>query len=219
MKKMTRGTRHLFGDEALDFQKVTESLIKTVTTWGYKPFYPSTLADQKLFVDKAGDEVLNQMYTFKDKGDRDLCLIPEVTAVVQNLYNEHWSKTLPKPIKLYYLTKCYRYERPQEGRYREFWQFGIELLGGEEDILVRDVLVNALYNVNPQAFENNIYKFNGKVKRGLNYYVEDGFEVEVPSLGAQKQIAGGGRYKEGIGWAIGVDRLLLALKNPLDKAE
>ena len=53
------------------------------------------------------------------------------------------------------------------------------------------------------------YKLNETVKRGLSYYVEDGFEVEVSSLGAQKQIAGGGRYKEGIGWAIGLDRLLL----------
>jgi hypothetical protein len=46
----------------------------------------------------------------------------------------------------------------------------------------------------------------------LTYYVEDGFEAEVTSLGAQKQVAGGGRYAEGIGWAIGVDRLMLALQ-------
>jgi histidyl-tRNA synthetase len=53
---------------------------------------------------------------------------------------------------------------------------------------------------------------NEKVKRGLGYYVEDGFEVECPNLGAQKQIAGGGRYDCGIGWAIGVDRLLFAME-------
>ena len=51
------------------------------------------------------------------------------------------------------------------------------------------------------------------VKRGLSYYTEDGFEVEVENLGAQKQIAGGGRYQQGIGWAIGVDRLILAEGN------
>jgi histidyl-tRNA synthetase len=56
------------------------------------------------------------------------------------------------------------------------------------------------------------YKFNDAVKRGLSYYTEYGFEVECASLGAQKQIAGGGAYNEGIGWAIGVDRLLLAEK-------
>jgi histidyl-tRNA synthetase len=57
------------------------------------------------------------------------------------------------------------------------------------------------------------YRFVPAVKRGLTYYVEDGFEVECDQLGAQKQIAGGGRYPEGIDWAIGLDRLLLAL-NP-----
>lgn len=48
------------------------------------------------------------------------------------------------------------------------------------------------------------------VKRGLSYYVEDGFEAVCEQLGAQKQVAGGGRYAEGIGWAIGMERLLLA---------
>lgn len=56
------------------------------------------------------------------------------------------------------------------------------------------------------------YEFDSSVKRGLGYYTEDGFEARCPQLGAQKQIAGGGRYAEGVGWAIGIDRLLLALR-------
>jgi histidyl-tRNA synthetase len=56
------------------------------------------------------------------------------------------------------------------------------------------------------------YRFVGSVKRGLTYYVEEGFEVECDNLGAQKQIAGGGSYKEGVGFAIGLERLLLAKK-------
>lgn len=57
------------------------------------------------------------------------------------------------------------------------------------------------------------YELDREVKRGLAYYVEDRFEAKCPALGAQKQIAGGGRYAEGIGWAIGLDRLLLALEH------
>jgi histidyl-tRNA synthetase len=56
------------------------------------------------------------------------------------------------------------------------------------------------------------YSFDANVKRGLGYYVEDGFEARSAQLGAQQQIAGGGRYAEGVGWAIGLDRLLLALE-------
>ena len=112
---------------------------------GFKLFIPSSLSEQKTFIDKAGEEILGQMYTFKDKGDRDICLIPEVTAIVQKVYNEEWINSLPKPIKLYYLTRCYRYERPQVGRWREFWQFGVEILGdktGKDTEEVKKLLKN-----------------------------------------------------------------------------
>src|SRR5581483_4516782 len=69
-------------------------------------------------------------YTFKDKGDRDVCLRPELTAPVMRYYVNELSHE-PKPLKLYYYGPCFRYEEPQEGRYREFWQFGLELLGPE----------------------------------------------------------------------------------------
>lgn len=59
------------------------------------------------------------------------------------------------------------------------------------------------------SYQTNDYTVERSVKRGLSYYVEDGFEILVPSLGAQKQVVGGGRYKQGIGFAIGFDRLML----------
>lgn len=162
---------------------------------------------QDTFIQKAGPEIVNQLWAFKDKGGRPVTLIPEVTGIIQEQYRKTWEKSLPKPIRLFYVNRCYRYERPQAGRYREFTQFGIELLGGKapNDIQeVKDLLIKVLDEVGVD------YKFVDSVKRGLTYYVEDGFEVECAKLGAQKQIAGGGRYAEGIGWAIGIDRLLLA---------
>lgn len=166
--------------------------------------------EQQTFIDKAGPEIINQMWAFQDKGDRPVCLIPEVTGLVQELWRDEWSKA-NQPRKLFYVNRCYRYERPQAGRYREFTQFGVELLGGDsaED---RNEVIQALQKC-LDAFPGLSYKVNDLVKRGLSYYTEDGFEVECEQLGAQKQIAGGGRYAEGIGWAIGVDRLLLALKS------
>jgi len=149
------------------------------------------------------------MYAFKDKGDRDICLLPEATAVIQKMFNEEWNLMMKKPVKVFYVQKCYRYERPQAGRYREFTQFGVERLGGnrEEGKVEVFKLLKGCLDLFPID-----YKFNESVKRGLNYYIEDGFEVEVESLGAQKQIAGGGGYKEGIGWAIGLDRMLMSYK-------
>ena len=58
----------------------------------------------------------------------------------------------------------------------------------------------------------NEYEVNESVKRGLSYYITEGFEISIPSLGAQKQVVGAGQYKEGIGFAVGFDRLMLKYK-------
>ncbi len=167
------------------------------------------LWEQQTFIDKGGPEIVQQMYAFQDKKQRPICLIPEVTGLVQETYKEEWSKRERGPKRVFYVARCYRYERPQAGRYREFTQVGIELLGGnapsdrqEVERLLREALDRTGVR----------YELDGEVKRGLGYYVEDGFEARCPELGAQQQIAGGGRYAEGIGWAIGLDRLVLALE-------
>lgn len=171
----------------------------------YEEIIVPSLWEQQTFKDKAGPEILNQMWSFQDKGGRDVCLIPEVTGVIQELYRNEWEKARPKPIRLFYVSRCYRYDRPQLGRYREFTQIGVECLGGKDNKQeVIDLLTGCL-----DLFKID-YKLVPLVKRGLAYYLEEGFEVECEKLGAQKQIAGGGKYAEGIGWAIGLDRLLLA---------
>lgn len=131
------------------------------------------------------------------------------------MWNESWSTKYKWPLKVFYIQRCYRYERPQAGRYREFTQAGVEILGGREGD--RELALSSL-NTTLDTFQVP-YIVNDAVKRGLTYYVEDGFEAEVSYLGAQKQIAGGGRYKEGIGWAIGVDRLMLAIQKRANVAE
>lgn len=143
------------------------------------------------------------MYTFPDKKGRQLCLRPEGTATCQLLADSVWNRV--RDAKLWYQTTCWRYEKPQAGRYREFTQFGIELLNPK--IISRDSLLT-LAETMIQAFTSK-YTINKAVKRGLAYYVEDGFEISCPDLGAQKQVCGGGAYKQGYGFAFGVDRLML----------
>jgi histidyl-tRNA synthetase len=166
-----------------------------------------------MWVDKAGPEITRQMWTFDGKGENPdrYALAPEITGIAQKLYRENWSKALPKPVKLWYLTRCYRYERPQAGRLREFWQFGVERLGPytENDIeetygLLREVLKATL--------PDDAYSIETGMQRGLAYYTRQDRNIEAvcPLLGAQKQLAGGGTYEEGVGWAIGIERLLLA---------
>jgi histidyl-tRNA synthetase len=176
---------------------------------GYEELIVPAIWGQQTFIEKAGPEVVNQMYAFGDKKGRPICLVPEITGIIQDQWRAGWSRSERKPCRVFYVARCYRYERPQDGRYREFTQVGVELLGGKAPDDRREVehlLVALLDGVGVE------YELDRGVKRGLAYYVEDGFEARCSKLGAQKQIAGGGRYSEGIGWAIGLDRLLLALK-------
>ena len=111
-----RGTRNLFGEEANKLVSAIDALRDICVMFGYQEFIPSILSVQQPFIDKAGKEIVNQLYAFDDKMGRPICLIPEVTAVFKNLYKIEWEKTLPKPVNLFYATRCYRYERPQLGR-------------------------------------------------------------------------------------------------------
>jgi histidyl-tRNA synthetase len=164
------------------------------------------LWEQDTFSKKLGAEKEGQMWLFQDRGQRNCCLVPEVTAIVQEQWRDRWSKQ-QGALGLFYISRCYRYDRPQAGRYREFTQVGIELLGNIPQATKRakDILDSVLRE------ECTGLVFQDQVKRGLSYYCEDGFEVEATWLGAQKQVAGGGRYSEGVGWAIGLDRLDLAM--------
>jgi histidyl-tRNA synthetase len=205
---MIRGTRIIMGEEARLFSDCCEKIRRFLISSNFSEIILPSLSEQEVFVNKAGPEILEQMYIFQDRKQRNICLIPEATALVQKIWNEQLSMSSKRPLRLFYIQRCYRYERPQAGRYREFTQAGIEILGGkqpDDKIEAIQVLKDCLAQFQIDTI------FNPVVKRGLSYYIEDGFEVDVASLGAQKQIAGGGRYVEGIGWAIGVDRLLLAL--------
>lgn len=161
------------------------------------------LEPAEIYSNKAGTEVLGQMYTFPDKKGRSLCLRPEGTATCQLLADSMWKMT--RDVRIWYATTCWRYERPQAGRYREFTQFGVEILNPRG--AVRDELVELAESMVKRFTDR--YEISKAVKRGLAYYTEDGFEISCPSLGAQKQVCGGGSYQQGCGFAFGVDRLML----------
>ncbi len=179
---------------------------------GFNEIIIPSIWNFETFSKKTGEELKKQMWVFNNNDKKECCLIPEVTGILQEQFRNNWFfEYKKKPLKLFYVNRCYRYEKPQKGRYREFTQLGIEILGGRDRDLYtkesKELLISIL-----NEFKDLEYDYNDTVTRGLGYYLEDGFEVECQNLGAQKQIAGGGKYEEGVGWAIGVDRLILALQ-------
>lgn len=204
LEQQVRGTRLLVGDDARKRREIINALFQIAAGFGYEEVLLPTIEPAEIYKDKAGPEILNQMYLLEDRDSRQLCLRPEGTATCQLMANSFWKSK--RDIKICYEARCFRYERPQAGRYREFTQFGVEVLNPREDPL-KELLAMAEGMVKMATPD---YKVEKAVKRGLAYYLEDGFEILCPSLGAQKQVLGGGRYKEGIGFAVGVDRLVLA---------
>ena len=164
---------------------------------------------QDTFIEKAGgSEIIGQMWAFQDKAGRACCLIPEATA----LFQERNTALLGgrDEAMLFYVARCYRYERPQDGRYREFTQLGLEILSPKPaEALARSQAICS-------GFLDSLglaYELNASVKRGLSYYLDgNGFEVRCPVLGAQQQVVGGGAYREGAGFGIGLERLVIALQ-------
>jgi histidyl-tRNA synthetase len=99
---------------------------------GFRRITTPIFEDTKLFQRSIGDDsdiVSKEMYTFKDRKGRSLTLKPEGTAGVVRSYIESGMNQWPQPVLLYYFEPHFRYDRPQKGRYRQFWQFGFEILG------------------------------------------------------------------------------------------
>ncbi|GLR12166.1 hypothetical protein GCM10007907_09560 [Chitinimonas prasina] len=147
------------------------------------------------------------MWAFADKKGRPCCLIPEATALFQEKSKELLGQRRER--MLFYTARCYRYERPQAGRYREFVQLGLEYLSPDPVRALRicqDICTGFLDSLGLR------YEIDDAAQRGLSYYLNgQGFEIRCAELGAQQQVVGGGAYKEGAGFGIGAERLLLAL--------
>lgn len=317
-----RGTRD-FGPDQMAVRRYVESEMRSVLQdFGYNEVQTPTFEHLDLFVAKSGPQVVDQIYAFKDKGDRDLALRPELTAPVMRFYQAEL-RNEPKPLRILYFGNCFRYERPQKGRYREFWQMGLEYIGKRTALAYAEVIsaaISALRKVGLRGFSvrigdvgllrevfrelgidlskerdlaialdkkeagkvrqvilqkssshdiaeilTNTYSlseatdvigdllkgageaveeegallmslfdilkssageeviFDPSITRGLDYYDGIVFEIDVPSLGAEKQICGGGGYSmtsmfnsevNGIGFGLGFDRIIMAIDGP-----
>ncbi len=201
-----RGTRILAPAQAAKRRSFITQAAAILTGHGYGELVLPAMEQSRLYTDKAGPEILGQMYVFPDRGGRELCLRPEGTATVQAIARKHYRTQ--KDVLFWYECRCYRYERPQAGRYREFSQLGVEWINPSRDpqpelIALAEQLLQLV--ITPER-----YVINPLAARGLAYYIDgQGFEVACPELGAQQQVVGGGSYAEGCGFAIGLDRLML----------
>ena len=103
-----RGTRDFLFEEMRQRKQAEGTLRKVFESYGYQEIKTPLFEELSLFTTKSGEEIVDQLYNFKDKSDRELTLRPEITAPVARLYLNELEKTAVKPIKLYYYRSCFR---------------------------------------------------------------------------------------------------------------
>lgn len=133
--KAPRGTSDVLGKDSYKWQYVENAGRETAEVFGFKEVRFPTFEETELFDRGVGDTtdiVQKEMYTFNDKGGRSITLRPEGTASVVRQTSEHGLFGGLLPIKDYYIISCFRYEKPQAGRFREFHQFGVEMFGPKD---------------------------------------------------------------------------------------
>jgi histidyl-tRNA synthetase len=154
-----RGFKDYIPPESEILSWITQTFVDVVKRFGYREIRTPTVESFQLFALKSGEEIRESMFIFKDKAGREVALRPEITPSVIRVYLKEM-KHLPKPIRLYYVGYVFRYDEPQFGRYREFTQAGVEILGGEDlyfDVELIEILEEFYDSI---GLKNRRYKVN-----------------------------------------------------------
>lgn len=147
LTKAPRGTKDITPKDAYKWNYVENKFREICSLFGYEEMRTPVFEHTELFKRSVGDTtdiVQKEMYSFTDKGGRDITLKPEGTAGVVRAFIENKLYADTQPTKLFYITPCFRYERPQAGRQRQFYQFGIEALGSDKPSLDAEVIALAV---------------------------------------------------------------------------
>lgn len=192
MINIPKGTKDVLPAESYKWHYI-ENIVRDITgKYGFSEIRTPTFEHTELFLRGVGettDIVNKEMYTFEDKGKRSITLKPEGTAGVARSYVENGLSEAPQPMKMYYITPVFRYERPQAGRLREHHQFGVELYGSDSpyaDVEVISVAKTLFDRLGIENLELNINSIGCPVCRAeynkaLKDYLKDHIDGMCPT--------------------------------------
>ncbi len=187
MIKKPRGTEDILPNDSKIWRLIENTAHEICAKYGYKEIRTPVFEDTSLFSRGVGDTtdvVQKEMYTFNDKGGRSITLRPEGTASLVRSYIENSLYANPQPTKLYYLISCYRYEKPQSGRLREFHQFGLECFGSDSSATDAEIITLAFeffktlgvkdlsLNLNSIGCEKCKPKYNEELKKYFSSHID-----------------------------------------------
>jgi histidyl-tRNA synthetase len=174
-----RGTQDFLPDEMAYRQKVQGVIQDTFEVYGFQRIQTPIFEEFALLAARSGEEIRERMFTFVCD-EVEYALRPELTAPVCRLVANRKMDVLPRPHKVYYIGPCFRYERPQEGRYREFGQAGVELIGSSSPIADAEVITVAarvLQHLGITAYTLKV----GNIGIFRDVLAQEGFDDEIQS--------------------------------------
>jgi len=143
------GMHDILPEEQKYYQKIFDVVSEIAKFYNFQRIETPILERTELFSTSIGlatDIVQKEMFSFKTKGGDSLTLRPEGTAPIARAFIQHGMQNLPQPVKLWYFGPFFRYEHPQAGRYRQFWQFGFEVLGAKNPVIDAQI-VQIFFNI------------------------------------------------------------------------
>ncbi|ETA67151.1 histidyl-tRNA synthetase [Methanolobus tindarius DSM 2278] len=205
-----RGTRDFLPEDTRKRRYVEGILRQVVKNWGFSEIITPTFENLELFTLKSGEGVIGELYNFTDKGDREMTLRPELTAPVMRMYvNEMQAQQ--QPLKLFYFENCFRYERPQKGRFREFWQFGVELIGSRRMDADAEVIALATEMLKSVGIKGDLNVNNLGVIRHLLSVLETENQSKIMRLVDKKDYEGLDNFLEEINAPVDLRQKLIEL--------
>lgn len=186
MINIPKGTKDVLPFESYKWHYVEDIVRKVAKNFGAEEIRTPTFEHTELFLRGVGDttDIVNkEMYTFEDKGKRSITLKPEGTAGVARSFIENGLQNRAMPLKMYYITPVFRYERPQAGRLREHHQFGVEFYGAKGADIDAEVILlaytvltelglNVKLNINSMGCEKCRKDYNNALKE----YLKDNYD-------------------------------------------
>ncbi len=146
---LLRGMKDILPEEQKYWSFILEKGEKLVQAYGFEKIDPPILEETSLFRRAIGEEtdiVEKEMFTFRDQGGEEITLRPEMTASIARAYIEHGMINRPQPLKFYSFGPVFRYGRPQAGRFRQFHQFNLEILGAKNPVIdAQIILISSLF--------------------------------------------------------------------------
>ncbi|MBQ70458.1 MAG: histidine--tRNA ligase [Euryarchaeota archaeon] len=193
MVQRPRGTRD-FPPAAMNRRLALERLLEDAAQrHGFSRVQTPVFERLELFTAKSGPGIVSQLYAFEDKSERPLTLRPELTAPVMRMVAEEGMQMLPRPLRLSYYGQCYRYEESKKGRYREFFQYGVELIGESGPLAEAEVIALAINMLNACGLENWEIRIGhvGILKGALTGL---GLSSEIPDGASEPPVASAMRF-------------------------